>query len=88
MSPREEDVAPNVLWINPLGLSCADDSIAAAIRGVKAADTLVDVVALSTTSSPDDFEYRSHAAVPPADRIRASAQFGNSMPTRNRIVIL
>lgn len=59
-----------VLWVNPIGKPDYDDPMGALMGGIKAADTDVDVVSLSTPLLPEHLEYRSYEALIVGDMVR------------------
>ena len=59
-----------IMWINPLGKPDGDETIAALIKDIKSTETVVEVVSLDTSPSPDDLEYRTYEALFYTDIIR------------------
>jgi allantoin racemase len=59
-----------ILWINPIGSPGYDDPMGEVMAGIKAADTAVDVVSLSTPHLPEHLEYRAYSALIIGDMVR------------------
>lgn len=59
-----------VLWVNPIGKPHYDDPMGALMGDIKAADTEVDVVSLSTSYLPEHLEYRTYEALIVGDMVR------------------
>jgi allantoin racemase len=62
--------ATKILWVNPVGITDYDAPMGELMAGMKASDTAVEVVSLSTSPLPHHLEYRSYEALIVADMVR------------------
>jgi allantoin racemase len=72
MKDHDEGHHVRIRWVNPLGISLYDESIAEVIRTMKRPETEVEVVSFKMLHSPRDLSYRTYEALMSADIIRVT----------------
>lgn len=60
---QPNNVAVTVRWVNPIGVSTYDASIAQLLHSIKHPDTTVEVVSFDMNPSPNNLEYRTYESL-------------------------